>query len=194
MKRVILTAVAALALFSGCANKSNAPAVSIDECVIDNQKAPIWVCDGGASLKGGLYAVGSAEPTPLGISFQRKEAMADARDALARRISIKVNNMFKQFQATTGIGKDQTADKATQNVSKQIASQTLNNSKLVGTWISPKGVMFVIIEVANPKQLKAQVKESVKTSFKNDKALWQEFKAKKAQDELDMAIEKEFGK
>jgi len=144
-------------------------------------------------MEGGLFGVGSSEKNPLGISFQRTEAAAAARDALARQLKIKVKNMFKQFQATTGIGDAQTADKATQNVSKQVAEATLSGSKIMKTWVSPKGTMFVLVGMPDPKAVAEQVKNIAKTSFKNDKALWQEFKAKKAEQELDAAVEKEFG-
>jgi len=144
-------------------------------------------------MEGGIFAVGSAEKSPLGISFQKTEAVAAARDALARQISVKVKNMFKQFQATTGIGDAQTAEKATQNVSKQIAAQTLAGSKVIKTWISPKGTMFVLVGMPDPNAVKQAVKQAVKTTLHNDQALWQEFKAKKADEELEAAVDKEFG-
>ena len=194
MKKVLVTTTLALGLvglMAGCAN--NQPKPNIDACQMDGTTAPSWVCDGGAMMEGGLFAVGSAEPSPLGISFQRTEATAAARDALARQIKIKVKNMFKQFQATTGIGDAQTADKATQNVSKQVAAATLSGSKVIKTWHSPKGTFYVLVGMPNPKAVKQEVKKAVKTSLHNDKALWQKFLAQKADKELDAAVEKEFG-
>jgi glucose/arabinose dehydrogenase len=144
-------------------------------------------------MEGGLFGVGSSEKNPLGISFQRTEAAAAARDALTRQLKVKVKNMFKQFQATTGIGDAQTAEKATQNVSKQVAAATLNNSKVMKTWVSPKGTLYVLVGMPDPKAVANQVKQAVKTTFHNDEALWQEFKAKKADEELEAAVDKEFG-
>ena len=129
----------------------------------------------------------------MGISFQRQEAVAAARDDLARQIGIKVKNMFKQFQATTGIGDAQTAEKATENVSKQVASQTLAGSKVVKTWRSPSGTLFVLVGMPDPNAVKTAVKQAVKTSLHNDQALWQKYLAKKADKELDEAVDKEFG-
>ena len=194
MKKLVASSLLALGIagfMAGC-NK-NQPVPQIQQCTIEGAKAPSWVCDGGSMMEGGLFGVGSSEKNPLGISFQRTEAAAAARDALARQLKIKVKNMFKQFQATTGIGDAQTADKATQNVSKQVAEATLSGSKIMKTWVSPKGTMFVLVGMPDPKAVAEQVKNIAKTSFKNDKALWQEFKAKKAEQELDAAVEKEFG-
>ena len=191
MKKVLATTALAFALvgLTGCGNTQP----NFEQCMMDGTQAPQWVCDGGATMEGGLFAVGSAEKNPLGISFQKTEATAAARDALARQLSVKVKNMFKQFQATTGIGDAQTAEKATQNVSKQIAAQTLAGSKVLKTWISPKGTMFVLVGMPDPNAVKQAVKQAVKTTLHNDQALWQEFKAKKADAELEAAVDKEFG-
>ena len=192
MKKVLVSAALAfsvMGMMSGCGMSTP----NFDQCTIDGTQAPSWVCDEGSTMEGGLFAVGSAEPNPMGRGFQRMEATAAARDALARQISIKVKNMFKQFQATTGIGDAQTVDKATQNVSKQVASQTLAGSKVMKTWISPKGTMYVLVGMPDPAAVKKAVKQAAKTSLHNDQALWQEFKAKKADQELDAAVDKEFG-
>ena len=156
---------------------------------LNGEKVPAWVFNGGAKMKKGIFAVGSAEKSPLGINFQRKEAMANARDELARQISIKVENMFKSYMSSTGTGDDQTAERVATDVSKQLSKAVLEHSKLLKTFIAPNGTMFVLVGMPN---IKGAVKNAVKTTFKNDEALWQEFKAKKAQEELDFEINKEF--
>jgi len=194
MKKLLTTTLLSLGLIgaiTGCSN--NQPKPDVNMCTIDGSQAPSWVCDGGAMMEGGIFAVGSAEKSPLGISFQRTEAMSAARDELARQIKIKVKNMFKQFQATTGIGDAQTADKATQNVSKQVTQATLSGSKLMKTWVSPKGTMYVLVGMADPKAVQQEVKNAVKTSLKNNQALWQKFLAEKADRELEAAVAQEFG-
>jgi len=185
----IATIVGLLGL-TGCTNqpKPQAPKCSID----GSDNAPHWVCDNGSTMEGGIFAVGSAEPSPLGRNFQVTTATAAARDALAREMSVKVKNMFKKFQATTGVGKDQTVDQAIQNVSKQLAKVTLTGSKPVQFWTSPKGTLYVLVGMPN-KIAEEKVKNAVKTSFKNNKALWQKFLAQKADKNLDKEIAKEFG-
>jgi hypothetical protein len=194
MKKVLVSATIAFGLIgfmAGCSN--NQPQPQVQQCTMDGTVAPEWVCDGGAMMEGGLFAVGSAEPSPLGVSFQITEATANARDALARQIKVKVKNMFKQFQATTGIGDAQTAEKATQNVSKQVAQATLSGSKRMKTWRSPKGTLYVLVGMPDPQAVQQEVKKAVKTSLHNDQALWQKFLAQKADKELDAAVSKEFG-
>jgi len=192
MRKLLVTTALALSVvgFTGCGQTAKQ---DVEACVIDGKEAPQWVCDGGATMEGGLFAVGSAERSALGPSFQRQEATAAARDDLARQIGIKVKNMFKQFQATTGIGDAQTAEKATQNVSKQVASQTLAGSKVMKVWIAPSGTMYVLVGMPDPQAVQQEVKKAVKTSLRNDNALWQKFLAQKADKELDAAVDKEFG-
>jgi len=183
-------------LFTGCGNNNPQPQQSF-QCQIEGQNAPAWVCDGGASMEGGIFAVGSAvgsaEKSPLGISFQRQEAMANARDALAREIEVKVKNMFKSYMSSTGIGDNQTAERVATSVSKQLSKQVLRGSKLLKTWMSKNGTMYVLVGMTDTNKLKNELKKAAKTTFKNNEALWQEFKAKRAQQELDSEIDKEFG-
>jgi hypothetical protein len=197
MKKTLIVASLAIGMMgvlTGCgnANQPQPAATNVDQCVIDGKTAPSWVCDGGAMMEGGIFAVGSAEKSPLGPSFQRTEAESAARDALARQMKIKVKNMFKQYQATTGVGDAQTADKATENVSKQVSEATLTGSKPIKFWTSPKGTMYILVGMPN-KVAENSVKKAIKTSFHNNKALWQKFLAKNADKELDAAVAKEFG-
>ena len=148
-----IAGVIMLVSLTGCS--TNQPTPQIQKCVIDNVNAPNWICNNGSNMKGGIYAVGAAEKSPLGLNFQKTEANAAARDVLTRQINIKVENMFKQFQATTGTGNEQTADKATQNVSKQIALKTLNDIKVINHWVSPKKrTYYILIELPNNKHVK----------------------------------------
>ncbi|KIM11048.1 MAG: hypothetical protein KU37_08055 [Sulfuricurvum sp. PC08-66] len=189
---VALASVMALG-FAGCGGAAATPAPAaqnFDKCMEKGEEAPSWVCI--PEVAGGVAAIGSAEVSPAGSSFQRQEAMANGRDALARAISVKVQNMFKNFTQVTGVGDAATVEKLSSNVSKQIANQTLNGSQQKGRWIAKDGTMYVLV-VLDPTAMVEATKATVKTSLKNDEALWQQFQAKKAEDSLDAEIAKEMG-
>ena len=189
MKKIILPMIAgSIFVFTGCMNAQPKP--NFEQCKINGEEAPQWVCNGGANMEGGIYGVGSAPKSPLGITFQRNEAMAQARDEIARQLQVKVKNMIKNYMSSTGIGDNQTAERVSTQVSKQLTSQVLQGSKLLKTWQGKDGTLYVLVGMN--KSIKDNVKNAVKTTFKNNEALWQEFKAKKAQEELDAAVEKEF--
>jgi len=187
MKKILLsTAVIATLLFTGCSQ--NAQPNGADQVYVDAelQGAPSWVLM--PMVEGTISEVGSAKRNVASdISFQRNEAMADARDNLARLIQTKVKNMFKSFKSTT----EATFDKSSESVSKQIASETLTGTQVKGTWISRTGTLYVLMAV-NSDSVVDLMEKTIKTnsSFKNDDALYQKFLASKAQGELDAELEK----
>ena len=192
MKKIILTTACALfavtVAFTGCGSKKQEQVEAATYVNPELQGAPKWVMM--PFVEGSVSEVGSA-PQNAGndFSFQREEAMADARDNVAKQISVKVNNMFKSYKAATGSGKDSTFDRSSERVSKQIASQTLNGTIVKDTWISRSGTFYVLMAVET-KSVSDMMEKSVKTSFKNDKAMYQKFLAHKAQGELDKELEK----
>jgi hypothetical protein len=198
MKKVLLVVAALMAtfVFTGCAGSSTAettpapetPAVSGEgagRCLVG---APDWVMMGG--VEGEVSAIGAAPVSKAGIPFSRNMAMSAARDEMARAMNVKVNNMIKNFTQVTGIGDSETVDRVSADVSKQIASETLQGTTQKAFWISPCDEVYVLIGI-DANFVKEQVKNSVASSYQNDAALWQQFQSQKAQDELSAAIESE---
>ena len=181
---LVTVLIFALIFLGGCASTPS----TVDEY----EDAPSWVLDGGSSVEEGSAAVGSAKISKAGMNFTRTEALAYARDELAKQLGVKVKNMVKNFTQSTGIGDDETVDKVSSQVSTQVTKETISGSRQKDIWISPSKDLYVLVYV-DSETLKASVKNSVQTSMKNEAALWQQFQAKKAYDDLDKEIEKEFG-
>lgn len=191
MKRVLTVSVAGLMMVSfltSCAKKKEVKTgFEGDPCL---KGAPSWVLNPEA--KGSkVSAVGSARIGKAGFQFARTEALANARDELARMIEIRVKNMVKNFMQVTGVGDTETVDRVSVQVSKQVAYQTIRGSKQVALWKSPCNELFVLVGV-DPEMVKDFIKTQLETSLKNEQALWQLYQAKKAYEELDREIEKEF--
>ncbi len=190
-KTILKTASVALlatTIFTGCIGGADKPAEPDFRCQQDGQLAPEWTCN--PYLEGSIVALGIAQNNAGNDqSMQRAEAVADGRDGLANQISVKVSTLFKSFKATTGSGVDATFDNSTSKVSKQLASETLQGSKAVKTWRSNAGTMYVLVGVSN-EPVKEAMESAVKTSYKNDQAMYQKFLASKADGELDRELEK----
>lgn len=189
MKKLLSVTVAVIfagVVLTGCKSTGQ---VQNEEWKAEFKNAPSWVLNPEAEE--GISAAGSAKLGKAGMSFAKVEALANGRDEVARIMSIKVKNMVKNFTQVTGIGDDQVVDKVSSNVSKQLASQVLSGSRQKNLWISPGGTLYVLV-VLDTASVKDAVKKSVNTSYKNEKALWQQFQSKKAQDELAMEVDKEF--
>jgi hypothetical protein len=181
-------ALLATTIFTGCIGGADKPAEPDFRCKQDGQLAKEWTCN--PYREGAVVALGIA-PKNAGndYSMQMAEAMAEGRDALANQLSVKVDTLFKSFKATTGSGTDATFDKSTSKVSKQLASQTLQGSRALDTWKSNNGTLYVLVGISN-EPVKNAIEDAVKTSYKNDKAMYQKFLASKAEGDLDRELEK----
>lgn len=97
--------------------------------------------------------------------------------------------MFKSFAAITGDGGSDSFDKVAENVSRQLTQQTLTGSKQLKRWASKDGTLVLLVGMTDNNQ----IVDNIKSSLKNEKALWQKLQAKKSQEEMDAYLEKEFG-
>jgi len=80
-------------------------------------------------------------------------------------------------------------DKVMTSVTKQITNETLVGTKIFKSRTSPTGSLYVLLGM-NPESVEQATEKAVKTSMKNERALWQQFKAQKGQDELAAEISK----
>jgi len=151
--------------------------------------APQWVLQPPADGKI-VAAIGSAEHSPGGINFQRTEAMANARNEIAKILNVKVKNLFEKFERSSGVGKDITFDKVASDVTKQITNTTLSGSVQKDIWVSGDGTMYVLVMLDS--KLADAVKEGTRSAMKNDKALYQIAESRDALNHLDEEIDKEF--
>jgi len=187
-KATAFAAAAVIAtLISGCGGEQPKPQQQEPDfrCHKEGVLAPKWTCT--PFVDGAVAEVGVAEKTAAGVGMQRRMALADARSNLAQQIETLVKDKVESFTRSTGIGQGETVDKVATAVSKQVAKVTLKGSKQVDAWESPSGTLYVLVAVPE-QEVNAAAKRAVKTSFKNDEALWQQFQSKQALESL----EKEF--
>ncbi len=193
MKPLLKSSIAVLAttlLLAAC-GKSTPPQSDAADCVFPDAPdvaAPAWICD--APVEGvELSAVGFHQKSKAGNSFMKQMASTDARVQLAAIFKTQVQNMIKQYAETTGAADSETVDRVNTSVSKVITNETLIGSRIFRTRTSPTGGIYVLIGL-DTANVQTAAKESIQTSMNNDQALWQQFKAKKAQDELAADIAK----
>jgi len=196
-KIVFCTSVVLFTVLTGCAtNGGSVPDKPVQAAYDERCKffgtqelAPSWICE--PIIPGwAVTAKGVAEPTAAGYAFQEQMAMTAGRVALAQQYKVHVENMIKQFAATTGAGKSETVDKVNASVSLQITEQTLIGSKVIKSVQGPDGKLWVLMGL-DSTSVEQLTQTAVKTSMKNDNALWQQFQAKKGQDEMATEIAKQ---
>jgi len=160
------------------------PVAAAVSCTFPNTKeaAPGWVCDepvAGAAVT----AVGSAQKSQAGVAFMKQMAAADARVQLAQMMRIQVTNMIKQYAENTGAANQATVDQVNSSVTKQITNESLVGTRLLRSITASDGTLYVLVglDEASAQQI---TEVAIKTSLNNDRAVWQQFRAQKGQDEL----------
>ncbi len=185
IKTISLVALAGLLSFSitGCSKEVKVGEERSDfECKQENVKAPTWTCIPSA---GNSYAgVGIAEKSAAGMDHMRRVALANGRSDLAQQIQSQVKDKITIYTGTTGVGGGETVDRAIETVTKQVAKVDLVGSKSIDFWTAPSGAIFMLVTVSQ-NSANEQIRNNIKTSLKNDQALWQQFKAKNALEGLE---------
>jgi hypothetical protein len=128
------------------------------------------------------------------MSIDRAEAVAKARADLAKQIEIRVKAMDKTYARKVKTAGSVTTGGTFESVSKQVTNRNLNGSQVnkVGT-VDINGVphlcaMVVFGREANRRIFDDLIKTSQvaqQISPQDESVLWEEFKAHKAQQELD---------
>ncbi len=165
----------------------NIQPVPVADCVFPNQQAaPGWVCD--EPMPGlEIQAVGTAEKSVAGLAYMKDIAKSAALGNLAEQFKVKVAKMVKKYIGTTGMGSEETVDAAASSTIKTLSSKTIQGARVYKTRTGPEGRLYVLVGL-DANKTKILVENAVKTSMKNERALWQEFKAQKSQDEMAAGI------
>jgi len=172
-------------LISGCSEEPKPKKEPSFACKQENVLAPKWTC---VPLVDGAYAgVGIAQKSSAGMAHMRRVALANGRADLAQQIQTQVKDKVELFTRSTGVAQGETVDKVTTSVSKQVAKVDLSGSKAIDSWNAPSGALFLLVTV-DESNVNKKVKDALKSSFKNDDALWQQFQSKQSLESL----EKEF--
>ncbi|WP_321779192.1 LPP20 family lipoprotein [Sulfurimonas sp.] len=172
------------ATITGCGGSAPEPQEEEfdNRCRVEKQLAPKWAC---VPMVEGAYAgVGIAQKSAAGMGHMRRIALANGRSDLAQQIKSQVKDKVETFTRTTGVGEGETIDQVNTAVSKQIAKVDLQGSKAVDAWTAPSGALYMLVTVPEAT-VNGEVKKAIKTSFKNDQALWQQFQSKNALEGLD---------
>ena len=147
-------------IFAGCSSQyqlgDGAKSIEEKALEINNLKgAPVWVFNGGS---GGFSSIGSATISDAGLQFARTEALALARDELARMVAVKVegvisNAMKQSMDSTYNID----FDKYGKQVTNQVVSQTITGSKQKDMWITTDGKqIYILLELDSSLAQKAK--------------------------------------
>jgi len=179
----LITIITVLTIsITGCSKEAQPEAEDDFRCKQENVLAPKWTCI--PNVDNYYSGVGIAQKSAAGMAHMKRVAVANGRSDLAQQIKSDIKDKITIYSGTTGVSSDETIDQTTEAVTKQLAKVSLVGSKAVDSWTSPSGALYLLVTVPK-KSTNKQIRENLKTSYKNERALWQQFKAKNALENLE---------
>ena len=157
------------------------------------EEFPSWVID--PKVEGGI-AASDCIPWSGNLSIDKAQVTAQARATLAKQLEVRVSALDKTYiERTDAAGKTVTGSSFS-SVSKQLSDQHLRGSrlsKISNTSIDGVKNLCGMVTI-DPKRTEEIFKEILESSNRPVSAqdkdiLYQEFKAYKAQQDLDKALE-----
>jgi len=133
-----------------------------------------------------VYEAGDAAKQSMGLA--KEAADARARDAIARALETKVENMLKNFMQESGVGEDAEALEFTSSVSKQVSNKVLRGCEIVKREMKTEGTQYHAYSLAK-YNLNSLVQETMDEA-RRQKALYNEAKANLSFDDLEKEIQK----
>lgn len=194
MKTQILTALVAGALMIGLISCGTTPSKPGKEDDVMGQ-FPDWMTP--CTVEDGLAACSCAQLVGAEIGIAKSQAVAQARAELASLLKVKVTRMVKNYQRKVTTAQGASLGGTFEDVTKQITSEIL-----VGTMVRQQDMA----KIAGQNQMCVQVVQLNKQAFEqvanlakergaqidptSEAALYEEFRAAKAQDELEKELDK----
>lgn len=155
---------------------------------------PTWVSN--PTYKDGIAAT-ECMAASSNFSLDRKEAVANARQGLAQQLDLKVEAMDKTYQRRTRSEQDKASTGTSfESVSRQVTQTELNGSRTVKTgYVNLAGEKNLCVMVALGDSEMRKIFDGLieasgrEVNAKDEEILYEEFRAQKAQDELDEELE-----
>ena len=187
LKPILTTLIIAGTLSACSATKDNSAADS-------SVNIPEWVLN--TVVENGIAAADCIKYSG-NISIDQKMAVANARLALAQQIETRIEGLDKTFANRTDVNDESSVGTTFSSVSKQLTKQTLNGSRIVKADVVEIGGKdyFCALTTLSPELTKTLFKDLIKETkpkinAKDEQFLYQEFKAFKAEQDLDKEIAK----
>ena len=187
--KLITTALAA-SLVVGCA--SNQPA----EEKSSNSGLPAWVITPSKLAGEGALAATECVPDNASMSILKAKSTALARATLAQQIQVSVQAMDKTYQDLTENGAESGSGSTFSSVSKQVTDQMLQGAIPERVdYIDGRGnkALFCSMVVLAPEQNRKIFENIIEKSSRqmtpnNEALLYQEYRAKRAAEELNETL------
>ena len=171
----------ALTLFIGCAAPNPGSGSTEQRSSSDMPQWFLMV----PTAEDAFYGVGMAKKQ--NPSLAKKAATARARTEISSAVNTKVQSMIKDFMQESGVGETAQALEFTEQVTKQVTDNSLQGSNIKEAYVAKDGTIYILVEYSLN-----QVKENALSAAKSanrEEALYNEFKASQAFEELNSSLD-----
>jgi len=188
MKKASWLKLSALSLALGLAACSGSP----EKEAILSGNYPSWI-DKPVVADG--IAESACVSSSGNMTLDKKRATANARAMIAQSIETRIKAMDKTYQRVTESEQEMTSGSTFESVSKQVTEQSLNGTKAVESGyfrINDKSQYCVMVAFGQ-QETKAVFEQALKAantplSPTSERAMYEEFRAYKAQEELEQSL------
>lgn len=178
MKHLLLLAFIGSVLlgFAGCQPPPGVPERTPVE------QPPAWYPPNLPSEDGMIFGTGTAIKKESALA--QMTAVARARSDIAFAVEVRIATMLRDFMQESGVGEDAQALEFSESVSKHVASITLKGCKVDSLEFRSSGRVYAL--VSYPITV---VRQEALAEASRQEALYNEFKAKQAFEDLERAIQ-----
>lgn len=186
-KKINLLSLPAIILLSACSSSTPTEDTAVGQI-------PTWILN--PQVEDGI-AVAECVLFSGNLSIDRQQAMANSRTSLAQRIETRVSAMDKVYRDKMEVASGGESGSTFSSISKQITQQTLVGTSPLKTdivTIAEKDNLCVLVAIGQ-ESTKAIFEQLVEAADRPINAqqkdlLYQEFKAQRAEQQLDLELEK----
>jgi hypothetical protein len=189
MKKISIVAAACL-LLGACSSTNEQKSIMLES----TDSVPRWVLNPNVE---NALAAASCVPWSGNLSIDKAQSLAMARAEISQQINLKVSVLDKMYQRKLEADGKQNTGGTFEQVSKQISQQTLVNTKadkVEFAKIDGKKQICTLVTLSENKSdllfEKLVNKSGAKIDPTSKAALYEEFRAKKATDELEKELQK----
>lgn len=182
----MLTLVVSI-LVAGCASTPAGEEADV------HSSLPSWISTPSKEVAEGALAATECVRNNAGMSILKAKATALARASIAKQIQVKVQALDKNYQTLTENGQESGSGSSFETVSKQVTDQMLQGAIPERVDYIGNGKQLCVMVVLSPEKNKKVFKSIIQASERqltpdNEALLYQEYRAKRAQDELESSL------
>jgi len=174
-------------LFIGVIAMQNIGCSSKSQSNQEYNNTPQWVKI--PYIKGYITGLG-VSPSNRGddIALQRSEAMAVARDEIARTVETKVSSFVDKFVESTGVKEKESFARDVKHKIRTVTKQKIKGARVKKSWMSESGKLYILMVLESSEVVKA-VKHS-SGSLRNKDTKFQRFLSEESLKELEEELER----